>query len=104
MGEADVFATSGMSVYKVFDTRVQVEGKGKLTLEELLTGRNYKRIYLMLGINELGYEFERSIRKYRSVHRQPALRPPGYSFPDIWYKYIVSSQFPLSEFHLKIKV
>ena len=70
LGEADVFATSGMSVYKVFDTRVQVEGKGKLTLEELLTGRNYKRIYLMLGINELGYEFERSIRKYRSVVEQ----------------------------------
>jgi len=70
LGEADVFATSGMSVYKVFDTRVQVDGKGKLTLEELLTGRNYKRIYLMLGINELGYEFERSIRKYRSVVEQ----------------------------------
>lgn len=67
LGEADVFASSGMSVFKIFDTRVSVKGKGKPSLEELLTSKEYKRIYLMLGINELGYGFSRSSGKYREV-------------------------------------
>ena len=54
MGTADVFADSGMSLYKVMDVKLPVGGEGEKTLEEILADKQYSRIYLMLGINELG--------------------------------------------------
>ena len=67
MGGADAFADSGMNLYKVFQVRLQVDDLGELTLEELLMERQYGRIYLMLGINELGYNQERTAEKYREL-------------------------------------
>ena len=67
MGGADAFADSGMNLYKVFQVRLQVDDLGELTLEELLAERQYGRIYLMLGINELGYNQERTAEKYREL-------------------------------------
>ena len=36
----------------------------KKMLEDLLAERKYDRIYLMLGINELGYNFDRTVETY----------------------------------------
>ena len=67
LGQADVFANSGMSVFDLFEARVSVKGGEKKTLEEVFASENYRTIYLMLGINELGYEDKAIVNQYRSV-------------------------------------
>lgn len=50
------YASTGLTVYKLFDARiVEVEGqKQKETVEWALSQRSFSRIYLMIGINEMG--------------------------------------------------
>lgn len=60
----EFFATAGLNVYEVNDIRLSVPNVGKVTLSELLNSRQYDRIYVMLGINELGYPFESLVKKY----------------------------------------
>ncbi len=53
---ADFFASTGLTIYKLFDAEiVPVEGqKKKITVEQALTENSYRKIYLMIGINEMG--------------------------------------------------
>lgn len=62
---ADFFATPGLSVYSLPQTKVDVEGYEKIKLEELLVEKEYDRIYVMLGMNELGYRFPQTVERYR---------------------------------------
>lgn len=66
LGNASVFANSGMSVFNVLTARVSSGGE-KLTLEEVLSSEHYQMIYLMLGINELGYDMSQTIKQYNEV-------------------------------------
>ncbi len=61
---ATFFASTGLSVYKISSDKVEVPGVGTVTLAELLSQRQYKGIYLMTGVNELGYDQETTARKY----------------------------------------
>ncbi len=67
LGDADVFATIGLSSFKLFETQVDMPGYGKETLDEVLSRKNYGKIYLMLGINELGYPHESIEKQYREI-------------------------------------
>lgn len=67
LGDADVFATIGLSSFKLFETQVDMPGYGKETLDEVLSQKNYGKIYLMLGINELGYPHASIEKQYREV-------------------------------------
>lgn len=62
---ADFFADSGMSVFRLEKSRLSVSGKGKMSFEEVLTKKQYGKIYFMLGINELGYSFSNIQEKYQ---------------------------------------
>ena len=64
MNEADYFATVGMSIYNYSDDRVDIDGVGKVTLDELLNRKQYGKIYIMLGINEVGYYIPTTASKY----------------------------------------
>lgn len=64
---ADFFSNVGMSVYNIHKDTVSVPTVGKVTLTELLTNKNYGKIYIMLGINELGYHFNQTIGKYQEL-------------------------------------
>lgn len=64
---ADFFASTGMSVYNVFDRKVDVAGQKGLLLTELLSQKSYDRIFVMLGINELGYSMDKTVETYRQV-------------------------------------
>lgn len=78
---ADYFATTGMSVYEVWEEKVSVEKVGRMTLKELLHAKSYSKIYIMLGINELGYEFEKTVQTYKdSVSELQKLMPEAYIF------------------------
>lgn len=50
------YASKGLSVYDVFDKKiVEVPGqKQKITVEEALQQNSFSKIYLMLGLNEMG--------------------------------------------------
>lgn len=56
MEQADFYASTGLTVYKVFDAKiVPVPGsKTKITVEEALKQKQYGKIYFMVGINEMG--------------------------------------------------
>ena len=65
--EATFFANSGMSVYDLEKDTEEIEGLGTVTLDELLGKKAFKRIYIMIGINELGYNQDVTIEKYRAL-------------------------------------
>lgn len=50
------YASTGLTIYKLFDAPiVEVEGKKqKETVEEALSENTFSKIYLMIGINEMG--------------------------------------------------
>lgn len=50
------YASTGLTVHKLFTAEiVEVPGqKKKITVEEALSGRQFAKIYLMIGINEMG--------------------------------------------------
>ena len=67
---ASFYASTGLTVYKMFDSPiVAVEGqKDKLTIEEALQENQFSKIYLMIGINEMGTgTVESFMEKYREV-------------------------------------
>ena len=67
LNNAAFFASTGMSVYNVFSEKVQVAGAGTMDLKSLLESRDFGKIYVMLGINELGYAFKQTVSKYSGV-------------------------------------
>lgn len=67
LSKATFFADSGMSVYRLEKERLEVDGKGKLSLDEVLSTGNYGKIYLMIGMNEIGYSYETSVSKYHQL-------------------------------------
>lgn len=53
---ATFYASTGLTVYRLFSEKVvSVEGsKEKISIEEALTDKQFSKIYLMVGINEMG--------------------------------------------------
>lgn len=62
------YASTGLTVYKIFDSAiVEVPGqKKKITVEEALQQNSFSKIYLMIGINEMG-TVETFVEKYKEV-------------------------------------
>lgn len=67
LGEAEVFANTGMSVFNLFASEASLKDGSKTTLEQVLAGNRYQTIYLMLGINELGYKNYEIVERYKTV-------------------------------------
>lgn len=67
---ATFYASTGLTVYKMFDAEiVEVPGqKKKQTVEEALQENSFGKIYLMIGINEMGTgTVESFAEKYKEV-------------------------------------
>lgn len=70
---ADFFCENGMTIYKVLeDAGVTYQKTGeKVDLKQIFQEKQYGKIYIMLGMNELGYgDTSMYIRQYRKVTRQ----------------------------------
>jgi len=81
LGEAEVVADSGMSVYKIFNKKFRTSTGEKKLLETVLSEKKYGKIYLMLGINELGYDYNVTVAKYeRLIGRIRELQPDALIF------------------------
>ena len=64
LGNAEVFAHSGMSIYKVFKEEFELQSGEMATLETALRTKQFGKVYIMLGINELGYDFEQTVGRF----------------------------------------
>lgn len=67
LDNATFFADVGLTVFNAFDVSLDTGNYGTVTLSQLLSSGNFSKVYLMLGINELGYPFESLTSQYLSV-------------------------------------
>ena len=76
LGQAEVFADSGMSVFTLFNKTVRLRSQEKSGLEELLCSRKFDTVFFMLGINELGYDYDSIVKQYKkTVEKVHELQP-----------------------------
>lgn len=71
--EADFFCENGMTIFKLLeDAGVTYQKTGqKVDLKEMLQEKHYGKVYIMLGMNELGYgDTNRYMKQYLKVVRQ----------------------------------
>ena len=67
LGKATVFASRGMNVFRIVKESVDVPGYGNAYLTDILNAKKYDKIYVMLGINEIGYNPNAVIKKYAEI-------------------------------------
>ena len=78
---ADFFSDKGMSVYKIDKATVSVPSVGSTGLSDLLKKKTYGKIYVMLGINELGYNRTNTVKRYADlIERIHAAQPQATVF------------------------
>jgi len=65
--DATFFASEGMSVYNIEKEKISVPKMGSVSLDSILSKKQYGKIYVMIGINELGYEFNKTVGKYTDL-------------------------------------
>lgn len=63
LNNAAVFADTGMNIYRLYTKKNSVQGQDAY-LEDILSKKSYRKIYLMLGINELGYDEAQTVKRY----------------------------------------
>lgn len=68
--KGDFFCNVGMSVYNINTKIASVPSVGKVTLKELLANKTYGKVYIMLGINEIGYNLDKTAKKYQELVNQ----------------------------------
>lgn len=64
------YVSKGMTIFKLFTSEVVEvsDGRGKITIEEALTEHQFAKIYLEVGINEMGTgDLERFLNTYQEV-------------------------------------
>lgn len=64
---ATYFASVGLDVYEIEEAVVEVDNVGSVNLTELLKGNKYGKVYIMLGINELGFDYDTNLVKYKKL-------------------------------------
>ena len=64
---ATYFASVGLDVYEIEEAEVEVDEIGPITLTDLLKKNKYGKIYIMLGINELGFDYDTNLVKYKKL-------------------------------------
>lgn len=67
LSSASFFCLPGMSVHSVSQSVAAVPGVGKLSLEQLLKENHYDKVYIMLGINDLGCPLQETLAEYRGL-------------------------------------
>lgn len=70
--EADFYCDSGMMIFKLLEEEVTYQKTGdKVDLTQVLQEKQYGKIYIMLGMNELGYgNTEMYLEEYCKVLNQ----------------------------------
>lgn len=74
---ATYFATVGLSTYKLDEAKSEVPGTQGMTFAQVLSAKQYGKIYIMLGINELGYTFQTTMQNFRDLITRIQTAYPG---------------------------
>lgn len=65
---ATYFARTSMNVYNAFDKKVsETSDTASYDLSELLTKKKFGKIYILLGINEIGYSYTSVVSNYSKI-------------------------------------
>ncbi len=64
---ADFFATEGLSVYSIYVQNILIDGEGEVSIKALLQNKTYGKIYIMMGINELGHKLSDNAKAYKKL-------------------------------------
>lgn len=74
---ATVYAKNGLTVTNALTEPVVVSGSGRISVEQALGSRQFDRIYLMFGMNELGFGSEKQfVTRYSAlIDRLWAMQP-----------------------------
>ena len=68
MPNATFYATQGLMVDTFFSKKFVKAGGGKITIPDAMKNQTFKKVYIMLGVNELGWAYEKVfIQKYGEV-------------------------------------
>lgn len=74
---ATYFATVGLAAYKIDTVTSEApETKGQ-SFQQVLTARTYGKVYIILGINELGNDFNSTMQHYRDLLQRIQQAQPG---------------------------
>ncbi len=67
--ETTFYASTGLTIFKLFEAKIKVtDREEKITIEQALSERQFSKIYLMLGINEMGRgDLEGFLTEYSEV-------------------------------------
>lgn len=76
------YADVGLTIYDVFDKKIAEVGGKKVTIEDALKKKSFQKIYIMLGINEMGTGNAKTFTKaYKEVvDRIKELQPDAIIF------------------------
>ena len=79
---ATYYASIGLTVYDMFDTPIVEENGAKITIEEALSKHQFGKVYLMIGINEMGTgTVDSFMKKYEeAVNHIRELQPDALIF------------------------
>ena len=64
---ADYFSNVGMSIYSIANATAAINGLGTVNFDTLMASKQYKRIFVMLGINEIGTPASSLVPKYKAL-------------------------------------
>lgn len=56
--DVDAYYSKGLNVETIFEDKLVKDGNKKLTVIEALEKKQYAKIYIMFGVNELGWAFD----------------------------------------------
>ena len=67
---AQFYTSVGLSVFNIDDEEynADVPGVGKISFEDMLRrGGDYRKVYIMLGFNEVGYPYSSTVSQYQEL-------------------------------------
>ncbi len=67
---ATYFATTGLSTYKIDNAQSEAPDTKGQSFESVLNSKTFTKVYIMLGINELGSDFNTTIENYKGIIRR----------------------------------
>ena len=78
---ATAFCDVGMSVYNYSKKTLSVSGVGDVTLSQLLSKKSFGKIYVMLGVNEVGGNLTKNAENFKAlVDMLHSKQPNAYIF------------------------
>lgn len=72
MNKSDYFCSVGLSSEKINDEVI-----GGMTFDQAIDAKQYGKVYIMLGINEVGNDFEYTLTSYRAVVEKVKIHQPN---------------------------